>query len=98
MRHEVMAGKRFTPRTPTGERYEWRISDKDLHKVTRGGRWTARVTNLNDGLAYLVEGTNCESPACFCDAVVIGQVTGLARRLMTSLVKLFLPSRVRLPA
>ena len=64
----------FTPRSLDGEkRFAWHISDEDLAK-TRRGRWTAIITNLEDGKRYKVRGAACSLPRCYCDAVVLSEV------------------------
>lgn len=67
-------GRLFTPRSSdTLQRFKWHISDADSAKIKRGHRWSATVTNLDDGKAYKVRGVPCSLHRCFCDAVVIGE-------------------------
>ena len=68
-----MTERVFTPRDSSGNRLRWHLSDTDWIKVKRGRRWTAVVTNLNDGKTYKVKGASCGSPHCFCDALVLGE-------------------------
>ena len=65
----------FTPRTRTGERLKWELSDDDHAKISRGLGWEAIVTNLLDGKTYRVKGATCGLSRCNCDTLVVGEVT-----------------------
>ncbi len=62
--------RKFTPRTPEGDRLDLRLSDADWSKIkTRTREWRATVTDTVSGKRYNVHGASCGLPACYCDAI-----------------------------
>ena len=63
---------RFTPRLShdTGERAEMDIEEG----IPRGRKWRQRVTDNITGKRWLVEGAECGSDSCFCDAVIVREI------------------------
>ena len=60
----------FTPVDQlTGKRLCLHITSEDLRKVGRGGKWSATITNTEDGRVYDVQGAPCSFKRCYCDAV-----------------------------
>ena len=66
-----MKACRVTPRRGDGTRLELWVSAEDAAKVERGHPWSATVTDIPSGERYLLKGATCESPNCFCDAIVV---------------------------
>ncbi len=72
-----MRNQLFTPRlsSATLERANMMISEDDYSPTERYGRtWTAIVTDLETGKIYLVEGADCNSLGCRCDAVIVAEL------------------------
>ncbi len=67
----------FTPRQSEhmNECIRMQISMVDANKIRRGGPWEATVTNQNTSRTYRVRGAACELPNCYCDAVIICEVS-----------------------
>ncbi len=67
----------FTPRQSEHikDRIRMQISMVDADKIRRGGLWEATVTNQNTCRTYRVRGAACELPNCYCDAVIICEVS-----------------------
>lgn len=62
-----------TPRTQSGERLKFFVSDADSDKIHRGRDWSAWVTDIDTGRRYHLVGAECSlGTHCYCDAVVVG--------------------------
>jgi hypothetical protein len=76
----------FTPRlsSATLERVNMMLSEED-HALTdhRGTAWTAIITDQLTNKIYLVEGAECGSPGCCCDAVIVAQVNSRSQNIDT---------------
>lgn len=73
----LMETRLFTPRQSEhiNRRICMKISMVDADKIGRGGPWEATVTNQNTSRTYRVRGATCELPNCYCDAVIICEVS-----------------------
>ena len=73
----MMETRLFTPRQSEhiNRRVRMQISIVDAEKIRRGGPWEATVTDQNTNRTYRVRGTACELPNCYCDAVIICEVS-----------------------
>jgi hypothetical protein len=72
-----METRLFTPRQSEhiNRRIRMQISMVDADKIGRGGPWEATVTDQNTCRTYRVRGAACELPNCYCDAVMICEVS-----------------------
>ena len=72
-----METRLFTPRQsePIKGRVRMQISMVDADKIRRGGPWEATVTDQNTSRTYRVRGAACELANCYCDAVIICEVS-----------------------
>jgi len=65
----------FTPRDDrTGTRPQMQVSNEDRAKIVRGP-WEDTFTDLNTGRRYRVKGAACSIPACYCDAVIVCELS-----------------------
>ena len=72
-----METRLFTPRHSEhiNGRIRMQISMADADKIRGGSPWEATVTDQNTSRRYRVRGAACELPNCFCDAVIICEVS-----------------------
>jgi hypothetical protein len=72
-----METRLFTPRQSEHikERIRMQISMVDADKIRRGSPWEATVTDQNTSRMYRVRGAACDLPNCYCDAVIIREVS-----------------------
>jgi len=64
---------RFTPRIAhwTDERAEMDVEED----IPRGHEWRQMVTDKITGKVWIVAGADCGIDSCFCDAVIIDEIT-----------------------
>jgi len=74
---DAVKGHLFTPRVShsSDDRIRMSLGAADYAKIKRGGHWGATVTDQNTGKTYQVEGASCGLPRCFCDAVIVKELT-----------------------
>jgi len=63
----------FTPRLSLDS--DERVSMIVDTEIPRGDEWTKVVTDENTGKHWMAAGASCGSPACFCDAIIICEVS-----------------------
>jgi len=66
-----LAGTYFEPEEIDDMGRVWMIlSDKDIAKIGRGERWSARITDLKTGRRFTVRDASCGLVRCRCAAQI----------------------------